>query len=431
MLSPLAAMDDPLRRGAAEQRKAEAASLLQKGDGAGAYDLYRMLAREYPEDDSVLLGLARAAITSRRWNQAVLAYEMLLVRHPGDAGLYGELANIYMMIGDRAAAERSLNMRESLTGAATGGPSGLLDELDKRYGQFQIHGKVRAGLMYDSNVNMGTDSDILDLGNWRVHAPDARRRESFGAYLGADLDLGWRPLRDGDWWLVGDVRGLWRGHENASIHDRLRARESQWGRAAAGLRRLSAETLLDMRIKAEIFDYEWYQNVSAFGPELTFLWAATPSLQLISRGGIDRRLYSRDPDRNGAYYSLGQYARVFFSGRNHEFTLGAQYRGGAPDRHDYAYDGWEVSARLLFKLPYELELAPSASYGKELYKGPATALETKNRRDERLRLGADLTYRINESWALELSYQYVKNNSASDLYDYKQHYVSAGVAWSF
>jgi hypothetical protein len=424
-------MDDPLRRGAAEQRKAEAASLLQKGDGAGAYDLYRLLAREYPEDDVVLLGLARAAVAARRWNQAVLAYEMLLARHPGDTGLYGELANIYMMIGDRAAAERSLAMRESLEGAAAGGTSGLLDDLDKRYGQFQIHGKVRAGLMYDSNVNLGPDSGILDLGNWRVEVPDAEAKETFGAYLGADLDLGWRTLRDGDWWLVGDVKVFWRGHENASLNDRLRARESQWGRAAAGLRRLSAETLLDMRLKAEIFDYEWYQNVAAFGPELTFLWATTPSVQLITRGGIDGRVYSRDPDRNGAYYSLGQYARFFFSDQNHEFTLGAQYMGGAPGKQDYAYDGWEVSARLLFKLPYGFELAPFASYTWENYNGPATVLEIKNRRDERLRPGCGLTYRINESWSLESGYQYTVNNSTSSLYDYNQHYVSAGVAWSF
>jgi hypothetical protein len=58
-------------------------------------------------------------------------------------------------------------------------------------------------------------------------------------------------------------------------------------------------------------------------------------------------------------------------------------------------------------------------------------LEMENREDERLRLGYGLTYRINESWSLESSYQYTVNKSTSSLYDYKQHYVSAGVAWSF
>jgi hypothetical protein len=263
-----------------------------------------------------------------------------------------------------------------------------------------------------------------------VKVPDAKARESFGAYLGANLDLGRKFERDSNWWVVGDAQAYIRGNSNNDL-GKVHSRESQWGRAAAGLRRLSAETLLDVRAKAEIFDYEWYQNVAAFGPELTFLWAATPSMQLITRGGVDRRVYSRDPHRNGAYYTLGQYARFFFSDQNHEFTLGAQYRGGAPDKQDYAYDGWEVSARLLFKLPHGFELAPSVSYGKELYKGPATALETKHREDEHLRLGCGLTWRINESWSLESGYQYTVNNSTSSLYDYKQHYVSTGAAWNF
>jgi hypothetical protein len=42
-----------------------------------------------------------------------------------------------------------------------------------------------------------------------------------------------------------------------------------------------------------------------------------------------------------------------------------------------------------------------------------------------------LTWRIDEAWSLELNYQYSKNTSTSDLYDYKQHYVSTGIAWSF
>jgi hypothetical protein len=103
--------------------------------------------------------------------------------------------------------------------------------------------------------------------------------------------------------VVGDVQTYLRGNANNDL-GKVHSRESQWGRAAAGLRRLSAETLPDVRAKAEIFDYEWYQNVAAFGPELTFLWAATPSMQLITRGGIDRRVYSRDHLRDGAYWTV-------------------------------------------------------------------------------------------------------------------------------
>ncbi|MDR3038343.1 MAG: surface lipoprotein assembly modifier, partial [Candidatus Adiutrix sp.] len=243
-------------------------------------------------------------------------------------------------------------------------------------------------------------------------------------------DLGRKFERDSNWWLVGDVQAYLRGNANNDL-GRIHSRESQWGRGAVGLRRLTATTLAELRFKAELFDYEWFQNVAACGPEMTFLYAATPALQLITRGSLDRRVYSRDPARNGAYYSLGQYARFFFSGRNHEFTLGAQYRGGAPDKPDYAYDGWEVSARPLFKLPRGFEISPAVGYGQDNYRGPATVLETEKRRDERLRAGVGLTYRLTETWSVECGWQYTRNRSTSALYTYDQHVATTGLAWEF
>ena len=414
-----------------DQSKAEAAALLEKGDADGAYELYMRLWREEQDDDAVNLGLARSATGAKRFNLAVIAYETLLEKYPREAGLYGELAHVYMLLGDRESAERSAAMMRSLDGKTTREESDrALDILEERYSLLQIHGTVRAGVLYDSNANLGPDSDTMDLGNWRVNVEGARKKESFGAYFGADLDLARRFYRDSPWHLVGDARAFWRGNAESDLAD-LHSRESQWGRAAVGLRHLTSGTLAEVRLKAEVFDYELYQNVSAFGPEATFLWAATPAVHLISKGGIDRRVYSRDSARNGAYGWIGEYARFFFGADNHEFLVGGRFLGASADRSDCGYAGWEGTARLLFKLPYGFELAPFAAYTWENYNGPATALEDKDRRDERLRLGSGLTYRIDESWALEFNYQYSRNNSTSNRYDYKQHYISAGVAWSF
>ncbi|MDR2573174.1 MAG: translation initiation factor IF-2 [Desulfovibrio sp.] len=388
------------------------------------------LLRENPDDDAVNLGLARSATGAKRFNLAVIAYETLLEKYPGEAGLYGELAHVYMLLGDRESAERSAAMMRSLSGGATEEISRALDILEDRYSLFQIHGNIRAGILYDSNANLGPDSDTMDIGNWRVKVEDAKKKESFGAYFGADLDFARRFYRDSPWHVVGEVRAFWRGNEKSAL-DTLHSRESQWGRAAVGLRRMTATTLAEMRFKAEIFDYDFYQNVSAFGPEATFLWAAKPAFHLITRGGIDRRVYSRNSDRNGAYGWIGEYARFFFGADNHELLVGGRFLGASANRSDYGYAGWEGTARLLFKLPYGFEFAPFAAYTWENYNGPATVLETGNRRDERLRLGGGLTYRIDESWSVELNYQYSENNSTSNLYDYKQHYISSGMIWNF
>jgi tetratricopeptide (TPR) repeat protein len=424
------AMDDPARVVAVEQGKAEAATLLQQGDAAGAYALYMRLLRMAPDDDEVNLGLARSATAAKRWNQAVMAYEMLLERHPHEAALYGELAHVYMLLGEREAAERSLAMMRSLDGTSKEDTDQALDTLESRYSNWQIHGKVRAGVQYDSNVNSGPGSNKLNLGIWQVDLDNAKSKESFGAYVGADLDMGKRFYRDSSWWFVSDVQAFWRGHAERALHD-TRSRESQWGRAAVGLRHLSSSTLSEMRFKYEIFDYEFYQQVQAFGPEGTLLWAATPSFQLIVKGALDKRDYSRDRYRDGVYGWAGLYGRVFFGEDNHEVLIGGRYLGADARKHDYGYNGWESSARVVFKLPCNFELIPSISYTQEYYNGPATALEADDRRDERLMTGLGLVYHINESWALELGYQYTNNYSNSELYKHDRHFINTGVVWSF
>ena len=421
---------DPARLTAVDQGKAEAVALLEKGEEAKAYELYMRLVRLAPDDDEVNLGLARAAAKAGRWNQAVMAYETLLEKYPDEAGLYGELAQVYMLLGDREAAERSLAMMRSLDGTTRAETDKALDVLESRYSDFQAHGTIRAGIQYDSNPNLGPGSNDLSLGIWQVRLDKAKAQESFGAYLGADVDLGYRFYRDSPWWLVGDVQAFWRGHAESSLHD-THSREAQWGRAAIGLRHLSSSTLAELRLKAEIFDYEFYQHVSALGPEGAMVWAAHPSLHLILKGGLEWRDYSRDHPRDGLAGWGGLYGRVFFGADKHELLVGGRYLGAGAKEHAYRYGGWEGLIRLVFKLPYGFELSPSLSYAREDYNGPATALEEKDRRDERFRAGLGLTYRINEAWSVEAGYQYTRNHSTSELYKYDQHFVSTGIAWSF
>lgn len=422
---------DPARRTALESGKVEAAALLQRGKAKDAYELYRRLFLEEPEDDAVNLGLARSAAQAGRWNQAVMALERLLEKYPDEAPLYAEAARAYMALDDKPNAEKALAALRRLDASASREDTdALLGKLEDRYGLFQAHGRVRFGILYDSNANQGPESNSMDLGNWRVTLDNAEAVESFAAYLGADIDLGRKFERDSPWWIVGDAQAQVRSNDNNDLRY-SRTRQSLWGRGAAGLRRLSAETLFDLRLKAEIFDYEGYQHVSTLGPEAIFLWAVTPSVHLITRGGLDRRVYSRDPERNGAYYSAGQYLRLLFGEGNHSLMFGARYTGASTDRDDYGCEGWEGSARLSLNLPHGFELAPFVAFSQEFYHGPATVLETKKREDDKRRLGSALTWRINESWSVETLYQYSRNTSVSPLYDYDQHLISAGVAWSF
>ena len=430
-VTPVRADDTlPALRTALAPGKEEAASLLHSGKSAEAYELYMRLLRETPDDDEVNSGLAKAAMHNGRYNQAVMAYGRLIDKYPRTAPLYEGLAAAYMALNDRTSAEQTLAAMREAEAVGAAGMDKNLDTLEQRYSLLQVHGRVRAGVLYDSNANLGPRSNSMGLGIWRVEVQEAKEKETMGGYLGADLDIAKRLYRDSPWWIVGDAQAHLRANTNNDLQE-SNSRRSQWYRAAAGLRHLGSETLFDMRLKGEIFDYETMKNVSAFGPEFTFLWAAMPSVQLITRTEISRRIYSAESGYNGAYASAGEYVRLFFGEDNHELLFGARYTGAWTKEQDYGYDGWEGSAKTIFKLPYSFELSPFVSYTEEFYRGPATALESARREDRRWRAGAMLTYHISESWSAELLYQYTNNNSRSALYDYTQNMVSAGVAWNF
>jgi opacity protein-like surface antigen len=244
------------------------------------------------------------------------------------------------------------------------------------------------------------------------------------------LDLGYRLSPTGAWWVVGDVQGVWRGYGNNELR-KVKSREWQWGRAGAGVRYLDGQNLVDLRVKAEVFDYEFMTNVTALGAELRYIHAVTPWLHLMADAALEQRTYNRSDFHNGAFGRAGGYARFFFGDAGHEFLIGAGYVGASAEWHHYGYDGWQGLARFSFKLPYGFTLSPQVSFTQEFYKGPATALEVRHRQDDRLRVGADISYALSESWSIEASYYYSNNYSTCNLYKYDQHLVSLGVAWKF
>ena len=419
--------DNPAVRSAVDQGIIEGGDLLKAGKADEAYELFSRLLREDPENDNINLGLARSAMAANRPNQALMAYLRLLEKYPQNVALHHEIAQVYMAFGDEQKAQAYLSRDPNLTQEEF---ERAMDNLGKRYDRLQIHGRLRAGVLYDSNANQGPAYDVMDLGNYRVRVSNASAKETFGTYFGGQLDIGYRLSQGSSWWAVGDVQAFIRGNFNNDLGANT-SRYWQWGRAAGGARYLDSRNLLDLRVKGEVFDYEFNQHVFALGPEVLYARTVSPYFQLITRGGIDRRDYASDRYRNGPYWTLGEYARFFFGGENHEFIAGGSYYGGSADFDNYSYNAWEASAYFNFKLPYGFEVSPNIAYAQEYYDGPATVLETRDREDKRLTVGLGATYRLSENWSLEGSYQYTDNSSSSALYEYDRHVVTTGVAWSF
>lgn len=416
---------------ARDQTRAQAKTLLQQGDHEGAYSLYMRLLREDPADDEINFGLALSARGAKRNSQALLAFERLTDRYPADANLRRFLADIYLRLGDRDAALRELHIAREFDPTLTDkNINDILERLESVQSRFQIHGRVGAGAMYDTNANQGPASERFnfDLLPGTVSIAGVKNIPSWGAYLNGMLDAGYRLGDDSPWWLVSDVAFFKRWNENNEL---TTANEFAWARAAVGFRHLSSNTMTELRFKMEAVDQSLEQRVRVGGPEFTFLWAVLPNLQLITRASLEQRTYSLDLGRDGTYWSLGEYLRILLGDSGHELTFGLRGMGTDIDVSDYNYNGLEASARLRLKITEKLAISPFASVRRERYYGPPSVLDISARTDITHRSGVFVTYALSNNLQLETSAQFVRNNSSSPLYRYQQNSYSMGLAWSF
>lgn len=406
------------------------------GEPEQARAIFDALLRDHPSHNAFLLGRARACLAAGLAAEASADYAVLVGKFPDNPDLRREAAEAARLSGDTLKAGeweapppvadlRAASLATLLPPRQPGGP-GPQQPSKRTF----ISGSIRTGIMYDSNANQGPASEIFSLGSLTVTVPGSKAVSTMAAYLGANVDFLHRLGDNSPWAVVADAKLFARGNENRDFAAN-NTREWQWGRIGAGVRHVRGKNFFEARFKAEIFDYQLTNNISALGPELTYIRALTKDLHWISQASGDIRIFKRDPDRNSFLANAGQYLRVFFGDGKYSIMFGGRYIGNYARLRLPSYQGFELMARLNAAVTPKFQISPHVSFTRELYRRPATAMDAAMRRDNRCRLGIDLSYRVTERFSLEGNFQYVKNNSNGFLNSYTQRVAGGGVAWSF
>ncbi len=409
------------------ERKAQAAQFYSDGNFEQAFQLYSQLLREEPTDLNVNFEYARSAVMAGRGGHAAMAYERLLSQYPDEPILLQELAYALNMLQDeqRAAMELARNSESTPDENVA-----LLQAWNQETVTSFVSGSVSGGVIYDSNVNSGPQSNDVTLGIWNLRLNDGKQIESFATYKGAQINYMHQLENSSPWWFVASGNVYARYNFTSKLKD-LNLDSSEWAQASAGMRYATDKLLFEINLRAQLFDYAFEQNVIALGPEMNLIYSIHDNIHLISSANVDYRWYSSSNDYNGWYASVGQYARLFFGADRHYATIGARYINVGAEIARTSYQGFETSLEFSFFLPYDITFSPSIAYGGEYFNAPATALETEDRVDYRLRVGTNFGVPINDAWSVQAGYHYSKNFSNSALYDYDKHSVTAGVSWAF
>ncbi len=425
-----AAAEPPALAITIDQQKVEARNLLSQGKFQEAYDLYIRLMWERPDDDEINFGLARSAINIKKYYQAIVALEKLVDKYPADLNLRTELARVYVIVGDTASAKREFDYlkRHNVT-LTDEDAEAAYEALLKQQSPFRYRGRVAAGILYDSNANLGPVSEII---HQYFRVPGVKHEPSFGATANITADGSYDIGDSAGWLLAGDV-GL---YDRYNFNSDLPSNNNVlWMRAAFGGRYIASRYLIDFKAKDELVlqrnDNSSDQTINSAGPEVLFSYMLVPQVSLITRGVAEYRSYNIAMERNGWFWSLGESVRYFFLGSGHEITAGGRISGMETENDKRAnYFSWELNLRGGIRLG-NFRIDPYGAYKEDSYREPANVLDTEDREDKQWKAGLAVVWDFAERWAADASYQYTNNDSSSELYVYEQHLVNMGIAWKF
>ncbi len=404
--------------------KSEAKTLLGQQRGDEAYAAYMLLLRKAPEDDEIILGLARAALLANRPSQAIFAYETLTRRYPDHAGLRRELARAYESLKFFEAAHHEYRTAERLDAVMPNVGKDLPTTHDTK-GLIAVRARLNAGVVHDSNISLGPAHRDIEIDGLHFHLnSDDIAESAWGGYVKASLDARRRFTSDSPWALVADAAAYQKsyiGESNGIV----------WGRAAVGLARAGRVWGLDLRLKGEQVQRDLRPLLATGGMEGSLSYAISPRVQLLTKTEFAGRDYEANHERSGTHFWLGEYLRLRFRDGACEMLIGGRWISNNAAEPYYDSTGWEISGQFLHELPLNSEVRLTASLGREDYAGPARTEFIADREDKKLRLGLVLIHHLTKNLDLDFSAQHVRNTSNTKLFDYDQYILGAGLTWSF
>jgi len=310
----------------------------------------------------------------------------------------------------------------------------FLAQIDKEEGDFKKkhHWEpyAEAGWLYDTNVNVGPGSDVIDInGQIRNLSPGSTARSDSAVVLSAGLAHRYTP---GYTPQIGNRKTVFMWQSNASYYRRDYTDEHAFDLDVASIATGPALIALG----------QWRANLNmqadyiALGSDdLAYFFSAMPSftyeflkgnLEVTLDGTLSRRDFRQDIDqgRDGLYSALQLSAgNVFLDGKL-VVQLGGKVFGDDTDDIQYSHDGYGWFAGLSIAPLSDISVYARANETHFNYDGPAdgtgTPGITREEREMHCTVGADyaLRYKWLDGFVIRGMYEYTDNNSTVAFYEY-------------
>jgi len=289
---------------------------------------------------------------------------------------------------------------------------------------------VSGGFFYDDNVNVGPDDaeirirPIEFLGasiDTLTVSADSRPQEAWGLFGFAEArgvyDIGAR----GDWAVAAQSRYYQTTLDNASDFELL------YVGFMPALQHHGRRHYLEWPLQYERIERGGESLVDFFGTQPAFTHRAGPTDYWTTTGTAQYRDYDELDNRDAVYLEIGESYRHFYStaaGSSLVLAVAIFYE----DADDNAFSNYGLEPRFGFEWPL---FGGIRGYLRGKYRGEwyeaREDLADDDRQDNELQAIAGLQFPMGDHYTLDASYQYTRNFSSFDIYDFDRNILTFSV----
>jgi hypothetical protein len=403
---------------------------VEAGRSAAAYAAFCADAADRSGEFDLWCGVA--AVDVGRPGEGVLALERYVLQFPDNARARLELARAYFYARDDVRARQEFEAVAALKPPAEvqAGIDRFLAALSAREGRYLGRKLfyVETGGGYDSNANAGVAQAELGLpvlGQVTISDFGLRKGSGF-AWLAAGGEIS-KPVTPG-WTLNASVSGNGTFYRSASEFD-LANFGTSIGASYQADRNTYTGSYAHGEITLDGSRYRWTDGVSLeWRREINerSSFSLAPQFARLAYAGENS---ARDADLTALSASYRQVwlmtwqpvlnASVFYGDeRNRE------------DRGDLGRHLWGASANVTVSPSPSWALNAGVGYGNSDYEAAVPLLDV-TRRDHNVSANLGALYLIDANWSVRAEYQYARNNSNLELYEYTRQVGALKVRYEF
>lgn len=375
-----------------------------------AYDLFSKAFRSDPGSVRANFALAEAAAKKGKYSHAIFAYDRVLMTEPDhQRARYGK-ANAMMALGQEDAArdEYAALLDMDLDPKVRENVSETVQKIDRKNRELKLTGELRVSVFYDDNINFGPSDFVF---------PATPRDDAWGIEVGAGVRAEYDVGRKGDWKAIGSASVLNSWHDSAS------AQELRTTKIRGGARKLKGRNLYEVSGRIEMLIYGHDSLVDIYGVDGAWLHACTADDYLIKTVTLEHRDFDDgvdpDNDRDSIYLKVGETWKHFFDNRRNTVSLGADLFMEEAEKDFWSNNGFRLRVTGERELPMGIIAYAGGRYRLTNYEDSNGG--NPEREDHRFDVIVGAKRQMTANWTLDLSHQYVRNDSNIAVSDYKRH----------